>query len=293
MLSQKIRSLQFDDKISIGMEIIPIDRNYVAKSANLTTAHRASFYCVLWFQEGNPTHQVDFTPIKVQPESLLFVGKDSVQFFDQEKNFKAKVLLFTDAFFCRNDDDVKYLNRTPLFQSFGCSQHCTLSVSEELKTLWTFMEREDKTPHDRFKPILLRNYLESFLLQAERAIGDGISSPSTNEIYKEIFFDFNKLVEEHFKEQKPVSYYSEQLYVSPKVLSRATRQLTGKTPKRILDERMLLEAKRLLMYDISTGKEIGYSLGFTEPTNFIKFFRKHTGKTPLAFRAYYRQTMGM
>ncbi|MDE1191745.1 MAG: helix-turn-helix domain-containing protein [Arachidicoccus sp.] len=292
MPSQNIKNIQFDDKISIGVEIIPVDKNYVAQSANLTTAHRASFYCILWFQEGYPTHQVDFVPIKVRPGSLLFVGKDSVQFFDQTNNFKAKVLLFTDAFFCKNDNDIKYLNRTPLFHTFDSSLQCILSVSEKLNTLWTFMEHEEKAPHDRFKPILLRNYLESFLLQAERTIGDKVNTPSANENYKEIFFSFKELAEKHFKEQKPVSYYSEKLYISAKVLSRTTQKLSGKTPKHILDERLLLEAKRLLMHDTSAGKEIGYSLGFTEPTNFIKFFRKHAGKTPLAFRAHYRQSKG-
>ncbi|HEY0298168.1 MAG TPA: helix-turn-helix domain-containing protein [Arachidicoccus sp.] len=274
------------------MEIIPIDENYVAESANLTSAHRASFYCVLWFQEGNPTHQIDFVPIKVCPGSLLFVGKDRIQFFDQTNSFKAKVLLFTDEFFCKNDDDIKYLNRVSLFHTFDSSIQRILSISKNISTLWELMEGEEKMPSDRFKPILLRNHLESFLLQAERTIGDNTNIQPANENYKEIFFNFKELAEEHFKEQKPVSYYSEKLYISAKVLSHAAQKLSGKTPKRILDERLLLEAKRLLIHDTNAGKEIGYSLGFTEPTNFIKFFRKHTGKTPVAFRVHYRSAKG-
>jgi len=63
----------------------------------------------------------------------------------------------------------------------------------------------------------------------------------------------------------------------------------GKTPKQLIDERILLEAKRLLVHSNDPGKIIGLSLGFDEPTNFNKFFKKHTGKTPSEFRASYVQ----
>ncbi len=154
------------------------------------------------------------------------------------------------------------------------------------------MEQEEKAPSDQFKPALLKNHLENFLLQAERESGNNMKEDISNAAHSEIFFSFVELVENHFKEQKPVSFYLEKLYISAKILSRATRKLSGKTPKHILDERLLLEAKRLLIHHADAGKGIGYALGFTEPTNFIKFFRKHTGKTPAAFREYYYSQKG-
>lgn len=75
--------------------------------------------------------------------------------------------------------------------------------------------------------------------------------------------------------------------VSEKRLNQATTKTMGKSPKTIIDERVLLEAKRLLIHTTLSVKEIGYNLGFEEPTNFIKYFRKHTQKTPIVFRERY------
>ena len=78
--------------------------------------------------------------------------------------------------------------------------------------------------------------------------------------------------------------YCEKLFVTEKRLNKATTQILGKTPKQMIDERLLLEAKRLLVHETHTIKEIAYELGFDEPTNFIKYFRKHTQKSPTEFR---------
>jgi AraC family transcriptional regulator, transcriptional activator of pobA len=58
----------------------------------------------------------------------------------------------------------------------------------------------------------------------------------------------------------------------------------GKTPKEIIDDRILLEAKRILAHTTESIKEISYYLGFEEPTNFIKYFKKHASVTPTEFR---------
>ncbi|WP_459640649.1 helix-turn-helix domain-containing protein [Flavobacterium sp. CGRL2] len=60
--------------------------------------------------------------------------------------------------------------------------------------------------------------------------------------------------------------------------------MLGKTPKEIIDDRVMLEAKRLLAHTNENVKEISYELGFEEPTNFIKYFRKHSNSTPVEFR---------
>jgi AraC family transcriptional activator of pobA len=72
------------------------------------------------------------------------------------------------------------------------------------------------------------------------------------------------------------------LKITSKTLYNATTQLLGKAPKQLIDDRILLESKRLLIHTNATIKEIGFELGFIEPTNFIKFFRKYERMTPTA-----------
>jgi AraC family transcriptional activator of pobA len=287
-MSSPIKNVNFDEKRPIGLEILPVGHTYVQSRQMLRTPHRALFYCILWILEGTPTHVVDFVPVPIQPGTYLFVGTGRVQVFDPVNRFKAKVLLFTDEFFRTDALAGRFLSRTPLFNTFDSTKQFMLRASPQLVELWSLLEREEKATGDRFKPLLLKNHLENFLLQSEREAGiDGQKDNRTGN-QEEIFYSFKELIEEHFRDQKPVAFYLEKLRLSKKVLARTIEKLSGQTPKQLLDDRLLLEAKRLLIYDGDSGKTIGYSLGFSEPTNFIKYFKKHTGKTPLAFRDEHR-----
>ena len=80
---------------------------------------------------------------------------------------------------------------------------------------------------------------------------------------------------------------AKKINVSEKRLNQATSKVLDKSPKELIDDRILLESKRLLVHGNKSIKEIGFELGFEEPTNFIKYFRKHIGKTPMEFREKY------
>ena len=69
-----------------------------------------------------------------------------------------------------------------------------------------------------------------------------------------------------------------------KTLTRACRAMTGQTAKQIVDERVVLEAKRRLAHSDAAVETLAYQLGFSEATNFGKFFARHTGQSPGSFR---------
>ena len=95
---------------------------------------------------------------------------------------------------------------------------------------------------------------------------------------------FKGFLETGYNTQKQVNYYAKEIIITEKRLNQATTKVLGKTPKEIIDERIMLEAKRILAHTTESVKEIGYDLGFEEPTNFIKFFKKHSKLTPTEFR---------
>ena len=92
------------------------------------------------------------------------------------------------------------------------------------------------------------------------------------------------MLERNYKTDKSVNKYASDLSISEKRLNKATSNILDKSPKELIDERVLLEAKRLLAYSNTTIKEIAFGLGFEEPTNFIKYFKKHIEQTPSEFR---------
>ncbi|WP_181805389.1 helix-turn-helix transcriptional regulator [Streptomyces shenzhenensis] len=96
---------------------------------------------------------------------------------------------------------------------------------------------------------------------------------------------FRQAVEEDFHRTHRVGDYAARLGYSPRTLTRATRAALGCGAKRYIDDRVLLEAKRLLIHTSLPPADIGGRIGFSHPTVFSAFFRQHTGMTPTEFRS--------
>jgi AraC family transcriptional activator of pobA len=91
-------------------------------------------------------------------------------------------------------------------------------------------------------------------------------------------------IETHLRSGLSVAQYARLLNVTPARLRAACMEVTGKTPMRVLEERLVLEAKRNLTYTNMTIAQIAYYLGFTDPAYFSRFFSKLAGESPAAFR---------
>jgi AraC family transcriptional activator of pobA len=96
----------------------------------------------------------------------------------------------------------------------------------------------------------------------------------------EIIRHYNFLVEQNFRKQHQVKFYAEQLHKSPKTLSNLFALYNHKSPLAVIQERIIQEARRLLIYTDKTAKEIAYYLGFEDAGHFGKFFKKQTGQSP-------------
>lgn len=266
-------------------ELIGIEQLYNDNSDKLTTLHRIGFYHILWFQKGNPTHLVDFNPVKIKPNTILFLNKDTVQRFDKKGGFDGKAILFTDSFFCKTETDTKYLRSSILFNNlFSVAQIQISETASLFADLFKLMDEELKNQSDSSQPYILKNLLHNFLLLSERER----QKQDVTEIKKGTDFDyvmlFKDVLETNYRKLKQVSTYAKMISVTEKRLNQATQKTLDKSPKQMIDERVMLEAKRLLAHTNESIKEIGFDLGFDEPTNFIKYFRKHNSSTPVEFR---------
>lgn len=284
-----IKKYSFKQGLPQEFELIRIGQLYHEHTKTLTSPHRTGFYHILWFQEGSPKHMVDFNPIEIRPNSILFLPKDTVQRFDKNGNFDGKAILFTESFFCRTELDSKYLRSTILFNNlFSVSQVQLSKSTNTIRDLFQQIETELANEIDQFQSDILKNLLHNLLLISERES----KQSGFKEIRKGPDFDyillFKDILENQYKTQKQVSSFALKLGITEKRLNLATSRVFGKTPKQIIDERIMLEAKRLLAHTNESIKEIGFVLGFEEPTNFIKYFRKHQKATPVEFRELYQ-----
>jgi AraC-like DNA-binding protein len=279
--------IKYDFKAGLPQEfeIVDLAKLYAIFKDTLTITHRTGFYHIIWFQQGSPTHLVDFDPIKIKPNTLLFLNKDTVQRFDNKTKFGGKAILFTDSFFCKTETDTRFLRNSILFNDlFSVSQ---IQVNKQFKLFADLLQQmtdELQNIKDNSQGDILQNLLHNFLLHAERER----RKQDFTEIKKGADLDyvmlFKDLLETGYKSQKQVNNYAKQILITEKRLNQATTKVLGKSPKEIIDDRIMLEAKRTLAHTTESVKEIGYNLGFEEPTNFIKYFKKHSKFTPTEFR---------
>ncbi|HEX8018897.1 helix-turn-helix domain-containing protein [Mucilaginibacter sp.] len=284
-MKNDISNYKFKDNLPIGFECISLAELYTKSRELMTTPHRTSFYHIIWFKKGGFNHSVDFYPIYIEDNSLLFLSKDIVQSFDASASMEGTAILFTETFFCQSEADAQFLKETILFNDLFSIPAFRLNDNIKVfNSLIGLIEEETSKPGDNYQSKILKTYLLTFLLSAERER----RMYDFKEIKKgadlEYLLSFRHLLESGFHVNKQVNFYAGKLNLTDKRLSQSTFRVLGKTAKQMIDDRVMLEAMRLLAHTRDTVKSIGYQLGFEEPTNFIKYFRKHSHQTPAEFR---------
>ena len=177
------------------------------------------------------------------------------------------------------------MRSTVLFNDlFSVSQIQLSETAPLFAELFQLMETELDNEKDNSQSDILKNLLHNLLLLSERER----RKQDFHQIKKGADLDyvmlFKDLLDINYRKLKKVSDYSKKISVTEKRLNQATSKILDKSPKQMIDERVMLEAKRLLAHTNESVKEIGFDLGFDEPTNFIKYFRKHSHSTPIEFR---------
>lgn len=246
---------------------------------------------IIWFVKGVGNHRVDFKTISIIPNTVIFLSKNQLQKFDHP-NYKGLVLEFSKSFLIQKENDIDFFVRCVLFNTQVQEPFCYLGINAimKLKRYISLFEEEFANTDTFGKEEILRLYLKAFLIQVQRcklySEGKFITTkiPLQINTAELLLIKFINLVEEYYMKRYSVSKFSQKLCVSSKTLSNITRRYLNKTPSKIIHERILLEAKRLLLYSNQTIKEISYQLGFFDPSYFVRFFKKNVGKSPYKFK---------
>ncbi len=247
-------------------------------------AHAHQRYIVLFVTGGEGTHVVDFCEFEVVPGRIFFVSTGQVH------QFKAKAVsgyfMAFDLDFYHSVQSVFKLFDFPFFHTALTSPYLDSEthqaiVSQTLERLYA----EFVSPETFGKWSILRAGLEELLIQFTRirqkqlAGKAGVLIPNNEKLRK-----LELLIERNFKEQRAVTFYANQLHISARHLNNIIAKTSGKSISIMIQERLLMEAKRQLLHSEMTVDEIARQLGFSDKAYFHRFFKKHTGVTPLSFR---------
>lgn len=220
----------------------------------------------------------------LKPNDLVIVPENMVYASKNVHSCKGYCMHFKTEF-------VQPLLNKPLAEEFaylGMDAEHIINVSDEESELIQQSFRDIIREYERFSPekdYLLRNYIHILLLRVReiyRPHAKKINESATRSM--KIAGEFKRLVEKNFISNREVGSYAEMLHITPKHLSEVVKQHTGKSPREIISEMLLLEAKVLLGSTSLTVTEIAHQLNFTDQAHFGHFIKQHTGCSPLELR---------
>ncbi len=238
---------------------------------------------IIWNIGTNASFIIDGANVNLNKNCILFISEfHKIEKYQFEK---LNVIQFNKSFYCieKHDDDVGC--RGVLFFG-GISIPKIVVEKNKLKSfhlIWEILKMEMEE-NDALKLEMLRVLLKRFLILSLRIYNNknfSIINDSTN---IGIIREYNYLVEMHFRNKTKVADYANMLFKSPKTLSNVFKKYIEKTPLQIINERRLIEAKRLLRYSGLPVQEIADELNFNDIHSFSQFFKKHTQLSPSKYR---------
>ncbi len=247
--------------------------------------HRLKFNAIFLIAEGKEGHHnIDFEDYPYTRGSIILLSKEQIHsFVDLPKANEGFLLLFTEDFFLEVGATYPFLVNH-LYNSQLYYPIINLG-DEKFKELYALVIKIKKDVSSKNKSIrseIAKSYFKILLLELFHC------RTKKNEIiekspYLEEFIQFQQALKTNIHKERKVKFYAQQLNVTTKQLNVITQSTINLSAKEFIISTVILEAKKYLKDPDFSSKEVAYKLGFDEPTNFTKFFKKHTQMLPSEF----------
>lgn len=246
-----------------------------------SSMHRHDFYEICLFLKKGGQHEIDFNTYPIARQSVHFLAPGQVHFLYRDTDFHAFLIPFQKELLPQIAEKrlaiFKYYSY-PILQLNQSEWH---NLFEHIQFLSGQIRR--KPPK-----AVLHALFQSFVLQCDYYFQKNVSSKEESTLQSHQFENFLDLLESQFRRITTVEEYANLLNIGPAQLNYICKKVVGQTASKLIQERIILQAKRLLIHSTLSSKEIAFKLGFEDPSYFSRFFRKHTNTSPTQFRKMYQ-----
>ncbi len=241
------------------------------------------YFTIAWNHGKKQTVTIDGTDHEFAPDTILPLMFNQSFYFENTVDIVA--WQFNREFYCIIDHDAEV---SCVGFLFGMGDQLFISLDDQtqhkLKLLLNVFIEELNTRDNIQNDMLLMLLKRLIIVITKLARSEYIPEQKMNDERLNIFRKFNLLVEANFRAEHSVNYYAQCLNKSAKTLSNIFALYNQKTPIQMIQDRIIIEAKRLLYYTDRSVKQITYELGFEDTAYFSNFFKRHTSLSPLEFR---------
>lgn len=233
---------------------------------------------------------VDFNVYTTTQNSLFFVAPNQFLQIDTAGQEEGYMIFYNRDFYCIQIHDAEVACDGLLFNNIN--KMPMVRVAEEeimaIDPLFNCIDEEFGL-NDTSQEEMIRTYLKQLLIKSTRIwkkqhLGQELLQ-SNNEL--DFFRRFSVLVDAYYKEKHSVADYADLLSMAAKTITNKFKRLNLPQPNEVIKDRIMLEAKRLLIHTSLTAKEIAYQLGYEDPAYFSRQFLQKTGESPSNFKKKY------
>jgi len=243
--------------------------------------HKHDFYLLLLFTKGHGTHYVDFNSYPIKPGTVFMLSPGQVHSWKLSDDIDGYVFFHSKTFYDEGYTNEKITNY-PFFNSINNAPFVTIKKTNlpPIEKLFQEILQEYKQPN-----LLQLNKLHALvnILYIELArvyiTGEKVENPKYLHAIKKL----DNLIDINFKEIKFPTEYASLMNITERHLNRITKTCLNKTPTELISDRVILEAKRMLIHSNHTVSEVAEELGYFDASYFSRLFKKKCGKTPVQF----------
>lgn len=271
---------------SYQADILVADLN--SQDVFLNDPVRVNALQVLLVLEGSIDLSIDYVLFQASTNTVVTIMPTQItKVMKYSPNFKGRLMAVSRAFL---EQSMMPNHSSSMIQYMKIRKNPTILLQEsEIKTLDECMLRLRQTilqTSHHLQRLLIQNTLMGFFIEMGNIFSERkeYNTPPSLTRKEELFESFLRILYMYCKEQHVVSFYAEQLYITPQYLSLILKELTGRSANKWIDEALMQEAKILLKAPQATVQQVADALHFSDQSTFGKFFKKHAGMSPMEYR---------
>jgi AraC-like DNA-binding protein len=284
-IEQAVASMGYDDWHSSEYFISP---DGIFHPGEREWPFRPNFYGLWLCVEGWLDLHMANEHLLIQPYSLFAISPHSIiEKSIQSPDCKGRFLMFTKDFLLKNIIDVHQLESFVFFCGNATAYiQLTKKDAEPLLQLYDILKNKRDNPNSPAHTEIIRSLFFTFLYEAAALYQkNNMAARPKFTRDEDLNLKFQELLSQHDIAEHSLKFYADSLFITPKYLIHAIKNASGKTPGKLIDEAIVAEAKLLLKNHNHTIASVAEELHFSDHASFSKFFKKHTGATPLSYRA--------
>ena len=293
--SKSLYHFSFLKDIKVNGVFISSVNQYLQNYPYMRKEHYHDFYSILFFKTGNGLLRINNMSYAVKPYSLFLIPPSQLHSLDNVSGTEGIVFFFCQDYYVEEFSYIRLLKVFSFVSNLDqAGQNHSVALSQEeseiMAGLFVSVSNEyDKQVTSDISSVVIRSLLNIILMKLYEIFErKSVRAANTESV---LIHELSYIIDMYFTREHNTSFYASALSVTEKQVNETCNRYFNNSLKKILTDRLMQEARRLLLSTDMTISEISYKLNFSDDSYFNKVFRKQTSLTPKRFREIHRKIL--